>query len=221
MSQDMPQLKDVQAKILSTIRSYVQENDCPPTVREIQDAVGLTTPSHVYYHLKILEEKGYIRRTPDVSRGIEVIADVEARRRSLLVNVAIVGTIAAGEPIHAARTAEDEIYLTRDMARIGDFALRVKGNSMIEDHIESGDLVIVREQTTADDGDTVVALLLNGADPSAGEATLKRFYRQPGQPGEEDMIRLEPRNAARSPIYVRADHVRVQGKVVGVLRLLA
>jgi repressor LexA len=222
MRDDSNPLKEIQHKILNAIRSHVQENDCPPTVREIQEAVGLSSPSHVHYHLSILESKGYIRRTPDVSRGIEVVADADARRRAILVSVPIIGAIAAGEPIHAAQISEGDVYLTRDVARVGDYALRVKGNSMIDDHIENGDLVIVRKQDTADDGDTVVALLLNGADQASGEATLKRFYRH-GQRADAGsaQVRLEPRNAGMQPIIVEATQVRIQGKVVGVLRMLA
>ena len=112
--------------------------------------------------------------------------------------------------------------LTRDIAGAADYALRVKGDSMIEDHIESGDIVLIRQQDTADDGDAVVALLLNGADDLAGEATLKRFYREkPLTPGGRGRIRLEPRNPALQPIYADADSVKIQGKVVGVLRLMA
>ena len=217
----MMRLSDVQQRMLNAIRNYVQENDCPPTLREIQQAAQLSSTSHVDYHLGELERKGWIRRTPGVSRGLEVIADAEARRRTTLINVQIRGTIAAGEPLHAVEIPED-FMLTRDVARVGDYALRVKGESMIDDHIENGDIVVVRQQDTADDGDTVVALLLNGGGDCTGEATLKRFYREPPQaPTTRGRIRLEPRNQTMQPIFVDADQVKIQGKVVGVIRLMA
>jgi repressor LexA len=217
----MKALSDVQQRMLDAIRSYVQENDCPPTLREIQQAAQLSSTSHVDYHLGELERKGWIRRTPGVSRGLEVIADIEARRRTTLINIQIRGTIAAGEPIHAVEMPED-LMLTRDVARIGDYALRVKGESMIEDHIENGDIVVIRQQDTADDGDTVVALLLNGSGDASGEATLKRFYREaPAAPGMRGRVRLEPRNRTMHPIFADADQVKIQGRVVGVIRLMA
>lgn len=218
---DTKELTDVQTRVLSAIRRYVQSNDCPPTVREIQDAAALSSPSHVYYHLGVLERKGYIRRTPDVSRGIEVVADADARRRLWEIRLPLRGVIAAGQPIAAVETQED-LVLTPEIAGGADYALRVKGNSMIEDHIESGDLVLVRSQEAAEDGDTVVALLLNGPDSTTGEATLKRFYHEkPARPGERGRIRLQPRNPEYQPIYVEPDQVQIRGKVVGVIRLMA
>jgi len=214
----MKTTKDLQRAMLQFIRDYVRDNGYPPTIREMQVAVGLSGPSHVYYHLGVLERLGYIRRTPDASRGIEVVADAEARRFPALLNIPIMGTIAAGEPIHAAEDIE-YMTLSRDVVGRGDYALRVKGDSMIEDHIEDGDLVIVRRQETADDGDTVVALVLNGADDQQGAATLKRLYREPPRtPGDPGRVRLQPRNAAMKPIYVPPEHLRIQGKVVAVLR---
>lgn len=218
---DTKPLADVQRRIVDAIRRYVEENDCPPTVREIQNMAQLTSTGHVDYHLAALESKGYIRRTPGMARGIEVVADADARRRAHLISVPIQGTIAAGEPIQAVLMPED-LCLTRDVARAGDYALRVRGNSMIEDHIESGDIVIVRPRDSADDGDTVVALLLSGAGDASGEATLKRFYREPAvTPGDKGRIRLEPRNPSMQPIYCDPQQLRIQGKVVGVIRRLA
>jgi repressor LexA len=217
---DAKPLRDVQHRVLAAIQSYMEENDCPPTLREIQDMAHLSSTSHVDYHLEALESKGYIRRTPGMSRGIEVIADGAARRRAHLVNVPIQGMIAAGEPIQAVPLPED-LFLTRDVARVGDYALRVRGSSMIEDHIENGDIVIVHHQDTAYDGDTVVALLMNGAGDTSGEATLKRFYREPApEGGGRGRIRLEPRNQTMHPIYCEPEQVQIQGKVVGVLRRL-
>ena len=216
----MKALTEVQQNVLSYIRDFVRDNGYPPTIREIQHGAGLSGPSHVYYHLGILEREGYIRRAPDSSRAVEVVADAEMRRFPALVNIPIMGTIAAGQPIEAYE-AREELQLSRDVARNADFALRVRGTSMLGDHIEPGDLVIVRRQDTADDGDTVVALLLNGPAGLAGEATLKRFYREsPRQPGDGGRIRLEPRNPTMEPIVVEAEQVRIQGKVVGVVRMM-
>ncbi len=214
----MKTIKDLQRDMLTYIRDYIRENGYPPTIREMQVAVGLSGPSHVHYHLSNLERLGYIRRTPDASRGIEVVADAETRRFPALLNIPIMGTIAAGEPIHAAQEVE-YMTMSRDAVAGGDFALRVKGHSMVEDHIEDGDLVIVRRQETADNGDTVVALVLNGTDDEQGAATLKRLYREPPRtPADEGRIRLQPRNAALTPIYVPPECLRIQGKVVAVYR---
>ena len=213
-------LSDVQRRIIEAIRFFVDENSRPPTMREIQQLAGLSSPSLVKYHLDILMERGHVNFRPGTARGVEIAADAQARRRSALINVQIIGTIAAGEPIAAVELHED-LYLPPNVARVGDYALRVKGDSMIEDHIEDGDIVIVRQQDSADDGDTVVALLLNGPGDLAGEATLKRFYRESAKaPGERGRIRLQPRNTSMQPIYVDPNHVRIQGRVVGVLRLM-
>ncbi len=212
---------EVQQKILDAIRIFVEDNNRPPTMREIQAGAGLSSPSLVKYHLDILMESGHIRHRAGTARGVEIAADADARRRSLLINVPIMGTIAAGQPIEAIQLAE-EMYLTRDVARVGDYALRVRGSSMIDDHIEDGDIVIVRAQDSADEGDTVVALLLNGRGDISGEATLKRFYREkPRAAGESGRIRLQPRNPTMKPIYVDPDYLKIQGRVVGVIRLMA
>jgi repressor LexA len=218
---DMKELTDVQQRVLTAIRDYVQSNDCPPTVREIQKAASLSSPSHVNYHLGVLERKGFIHRTPDVSRGIEVMADTDARHRLWECRVPLVGSIAAGEPI-AAFESPDPVILTPEIALGANFALRVRGDSMMEDHILNGDTVLVRSQSTADDGDRVVALLFNGVDPAVGEATLKRLYREkPTKPGERARIRLQPCNSSYQPIYVDPEQVQIRGKVVGLIRGLA
>lgn len=218
---DTKPLSDVQLRILDAIRQFVDENNRPPTMREIQQLAGLSSPSLVKYHLDILMEQGHVSHRPGTARGVEIAADRVALQRSRVINVPIMGTIAAGQPIEAIELPED-LYLTPDVANRGDYALRVKGSSMIDDHIEDGDVVIVRAQDSADDGDTVVALLLNGPGDLAGDVTLKRFYAEtPAAPGQTGRIRLEPRNRSMSPLYVDPDHVRIQGKVVGVIRLMA
>ena len=218
---DSKPLSDVQRKIVEAIRDFVDENNRPPTMREIQQLAGLSSPSLVKYHLDILMERGHVNYRSGTARGVEIAADAEARRRAILISVPVMGTIAAGQPILAVQQPED-MYLTHDVARVGDYALRVTGSSMIDDHIEDGDIVIIRKQDSADDGDTVVALLLNGPGDPTGEATLKRLYReQPQASGERGRVRLEPRNPTMKPIFVHPDYLRIQGKVVGVIRLLA
>ncbi len=212
---------DVQAKILAAIRDFLDENNCPPTMREIQQMAGLSSPSLVKYHFDIMVERGHISHKPGTARSVEITADADLRRRMSPIGIPVMGTITAGQPILAVEAPED-FYLTPDVASIGDFALRVRGTSMIEDHIEDGDIVIVRRQDSADDGDTVVALLLSGPGDISGEATLKRLYHEPAKTaGQKGRIRLQPRNALLQPIYADPDHVRIQGKVIGVIRLVA
>jgi repressor LexA len=207
----MRSLSSRQERILSYIRDFVDKLGYPPTIRQIGSEVGISSTSVVDYNLNILEREGYLRRDPDTSRGLELRDEATRRARRLLVNVPIMGRIAAGGPIEALQEVET-LNLTRDLVPDeGAFALRVKGTSMIEDLIDDGDLVIVRPQEDAVDGDTVVALLLS-SPTEHGEVTLKRFYR------EKDRIRLEPRNASMSPIYVAPDQLKVQGKVVAVIR---
>lgn len=200
-----------QERILEYIRDFVDRFGYPPTIRQIGAALGISSTSVVDYHLGVLERLGLIRRHPDTSRGLELTDERLTRAKRLLVSVPIMGRIAAGEPIEALPEVET-INLTRDLVpEEGAFALRVKGKSMIEDLIDDGDMVIVRPQEDAEDGDMVVALLLGGPT-EAGEVTLKRFYR------EKDRIRLQPSNTAMAPIYVSPDQVRIQGKVIAVIR---
>ena len=207
----MKGLSSKQERILGHIREFVDENGYPPSIRQIQSALEISSTSVVDYNLNVLEREGYLRRDPETSRGIEIVADSMRSLRRLIVGVPILGRIAAGEPIEALQETET-LSLTRDLVPDeGAYALRVKGRSMIEDHIDDGDLVVIRPQSDAVDGDTVVALLLGGPT-EAGEVTLKRFYR------EKDRIRLQPANSAMSPIYVAPAHLRIQGKVVAVIR---
>jgi len=207
----MKALSAKQQKILEHIREFIDEYGYPPTIRQIQSALGISSTSVVDYNLNILEREGYLRRDPETSRGLEIIADSARELRRLIVGVPILGRIAAGEPIEALQDPE-VLNLTRDLVPAeGAYALRVKGTSMIEDHIDDGDLVIVRPQSDATDGDTVVALLMSGPTES-GEVTLKRFYR------ERNRIRLQPANSSMAPIFVAPGQLRIQGKVVAVIR---
>jgi repressor LexA len=171
-----------------------------PTVREIAQAVGVSSTATIHQHLAALEAKGYIRRGSYKHRAIEL---PNARPA---VNVPLLGRIAAGQPILAAENREEELPLPRDLVGEGEvFALTVKGESMIEAGIYDGDLVVVRRQPTAADGDVVAALV-------GDEATVKFFYREP------DRIRLQPANSAMEPLHLR--EVTILGKVVLVLRKL-
>jgi repressor LexA len=203
------ELHERQQRILEVIEEAVKAQGYPPTVREIGAAVGLCSPASVQGHLASLEAMGYIRRGNSKRRALEVV-----RARSSVVDVAtvrtgavpLVGRVAAGMPILADENLEEFIDIPRFMGDEGAcFALRVAGTSMINAGILDGDIVVVRQQETADDGDIVVALLHD-------EATLKRFFR------EADQVRLQPENDAMQPILTRDP--RIVGKVTGVLRRL-
>ncbi|MFM7146269.1 MAG: transcriptional repressor LexA [Actinomycetales bacterium] len=199
-----------QRAILDMIRSTVEERGYPPSVREIGEGVGLTSPSSVAHQLAALERLGYLRRDPNRPRAL-VVADeagptTAADRRSDLVEVPILGRIAAGGPILAEQQVEDTFALPRDLVGQGDlFMLKVVGDSMVDAAICDGDWVVVRSQPTADNGDIVAALLDD-------EATVKTYKRQDGH------VWLMPHNPAYAPIL--GDHARVMGKVVTVLRRL-
>jgi len=201
----MRALSDRQQRMLQFIRDYMGERSRPPTVREIGQAVGISSTSVVDYNLRSLERDGYLRRDRELSRGINL---PERLRRS---SIQVLGLIAAGEPIEAVVDPEDTVEVPQRLVDQGCFALRVKGKSMIEDHIDDGDVVVVKPQDSADDGEIVVALVVGGAS-TEGEATLKRMYR------EGDRVRLQPANAEMNPIFVRPEDLRVQGKVVSVIR---
>jgi repressor LexA len=201
-----------QARILDFIRAYTHEHGYPPAIREIGAAVGISSTSVVDYHLRALEKANAIRRCSDVSRGITLVEDdTAALAGAHTIRVPIMGQIAAGEPLDVLDSVDDQINLPPDLADEGCYALRVRGQSMIEDHIDDGDLVVIRPQDTAPNGSIVVALVTDG-DTERGAATLKRLYREPGR------IRLQPANAALDPIYVSADSLLVQGVVRAIIR---
>lgn len=197
-------LQDRQAAILNYIRQQINEKGYPPSVREIGQAVGLYSSSTVHGHLRRLEEKGYIRRDPTKPRAIEVISDRQPIRRKEMVNVPVVGRVTAGEPILAVENVEDSFPLPLEFVRDEDvFMLSVRGESMIGAGIFDGDLVIVRPQKVATNGEIVVALL-------GDEATVKRFYK------ESDSVRLQPENPHMEPIITK--QVEILGKVIGLVR---
>lgn len=197
-----------QRQILDYIVQHTEAHGYPPTVREIGEAVNLSSSSTVHAHLKTLEQAGLIRRDAVLTRAIQVVAgNVETHKPKRIVNVPIVGHVAAGKPILAVEEIEDSFPVPRDFLTGGDgFMLRVKGESMIEDGIMDGDYVIVRRQNVADNGDTVVAMVED-------EATVKRFYKENGH------FRLQPANSSMQPMYF--DNVEIVGKVVGLIRRMS
>lgn len=190
--------------ILEFIRQKIQKSGFPPTVREIGDAVGLRSTSNVHSYLKRLEVKGVIRKNPDTSRAIEVVAD--AWRRKKMIPMPLVGAVRAGEPITADEHTESVYPLPAELIGKDNncFMLIVRGDSMINAGIHEGDYLIVSEQDNAQDGDIVVALVGNE------DATVKRFFK------EKDCIRLQPENDEYKPIM--AKEVIIRGKVIGLYR---
>src|SRR5688500_6037426 len=209
----MRKLSDRQQAIYDFIEEYAADHGYPPSIREIGQAVGISSTSVVDYNLKALERYGLILRDREVSRGVRTVGQ-SAPVRPLMARIPIVGRIAAGEPIEALEQHDGYLELGAGTVPDGCYALQVKGKSMIEDLIDDGDLVVVRPQETANNGDIVVALLMSQGPSTEGVATLKRLYR------ERDQVRLQPANAAMQPIYVDPDQLRVQGKVVSVIRYL-
>lgn len=209
----MADLSGKQLQILEFLRSFVSDKDYPPSIRDIQEGCAISSTSVVDYNLRKLEEKGYIRRDREVSRGIEILGSRGRRQR--VIEVPILGAIAAGQPIPVPTSerwgndAEDTVVVTDDMikGRTNVFALRVKGTSMIEDLIDDGDIVFLEPCQAAEDGDKVAVWLKD-----RGEVTLKRFYH------EGSRVRLQPANSTMQPIYTTPENVEVQGKFVSSFR---
>jgi repressor LexA len=206
-----------QREIYDFVVGYVDRHGYPPTVREIGEAVGLASPSTVHAHLANLERAGYLRRDPTKPRALEVLAGdrgAGAGRARVAGGKAprvlpLVGEIAAGGPLLAEENIEEYLTVPEPLTRGGEeFLLRVKGDSMVDAGILSGDYVVVRKQASAQNGDIVVALA--GDDEAAEEATVKRFFRDNGK------VRLQPENEALAPLF--PDHVTILGKVIGVFR---
>jgi repressor LexA len=210
----MKTLSSKQKNILDFLRHFREQKDYPPTIRDILKGCYISSTSVVDYNLRVLEREGYIRRDREVSRGIELMDRV--RRR--MVRVPILGYIAAGEPIPVPTPdtwraeALDTVEVSSELikGRCDIYALRVKGNSMIDALISDGDIVLMEQASTADNGEMVAAWL-----KSQEETTLKKLYRERGR------IRLQPANARMKPIYADPRDVMVQGKVVGVIRQMA
>jgi len=195
-----------QMEILNFIKSEIRSKGYPPSVREIGEAVGLNSSSTVHGHLLQLQKKGFIRRDPTKPRAIEIVSNESQANKFTkeIINVPILGQVAAGNPILAEENIEDVFPLPWEIVRSEHvFMLHVIGDSMINAGILNGDLVLVRQQKTARNGEIVVALIET-------EATVKRFFL------EKDCIRLQPENDALKPIYSR--DAQVIGKVIGVYR---
>ena len=198
------QLTDKQQQILEFIKHRILEKGYPPAVREICQAVQLRSTSSVHSHLETLERKGYIRRDPTKPRAIEIIDDDFNLARKEIVHIPIVGTITAGEPILAVENIEDYFPMQPDfISSKNTFMLHVRGESMINAGILDGDMVIVQQQPTAENGDIVVAMIEDSA-------TVKRFYKEDGY------CRLQPANDSMDPIIV--PEVSIIGKVIGLYR---
>lgn len=206
-----------QQAIMECIIESVELRGYPPAVREICEEVGLSSSSTVHAHLHTLEERGYIRRDPAKPRAILILKDLdgeeytyvreeqeEAEQLEEMLNLPVLGNVAAGEPIFADENIEDKVaYPARFVHKDGAFMLRIRGNSMVNVGIFNNDYIVVEPQQVAENGEIVVALI-------GDEATCKTFYR------EKNMVRLQPENDNMGPIYV--ENPMIIGKVVGVLR---
>jgi repressor LexA len=202
-----------QMRILDVIREFTAAHGYPPSVREIGEQVGLSSSSTVQSHLKTLERRGLLWRDPTKPRALVPRAQVrpagavtQPEDRPEIALIPVVGRVAAGVPITAAENLEETFVLPADFSRHpGTFMLRVKGDSMIDAAILDGDLLVIDPQPDAANGEIVVAMI-------DGEATVKRFYREPGR------IRLQPENSTMAPIY--AEDVTIVGRVEAVVRRL-
>jgi len=210
----MQDLSPRQRDALDFIQSHIAQSNMPPTYREIGDALNIASTNGVADHVKALIRKGYLKKANNngavggVARGLQLTSKSQSRRRGAVVSVPLVGTVAAGAPILADENYEKTLHLDRSMTGGGTttFALRVRGESMIEEGIMDGDLVIVRQQNTAKNGDIVVALV-------DGEATVKFFFR------DRSRVRLQPAHPTMAPIYIDSSNdAQIQGVVVGSYR---
>ena len=194
-----------QRQILDYLNSYSTEHGYAPSFEEIARHFNYNSLATVHEHLTNIERKGYIKRTYNESRAIEILpSDVISRA----VELPLLGAVAAGSPIEVS-TVEETVSVPEDFVRRpgNHYALRVRGQSMIEDQIRDGDFVVVHERNSADNGEMVIAML------EGNSATVKRYYRE-----RDGRIRLQPSNEQMAPIYVREDQMQIRGIVVGVLR---
>ena len=199
-------ITDKQREILEYIKDTILSKGYPPAVREICEAVHLKSTSSVHSHLETLEKNGYIRRDPTKPRTIEILDDDFALTRREMVQIPVIGTVAAGIPILAEENIEDYMPIPVEMLPNKEvFMLKVKGESMIEAGIFNNDKVIVAKQETAKNGDMVVALVEDSAP-------VKTFYKEDGH------IRLQPENVSMDPIIL--DDVQILGKVIGLFRMM-
>jgi repressor LexA len=196
-----------QKEVIDFLSSFTSKNGYSPSYEEIAAGLGLNSLATVHKHVTNLQTKGLLQRAHNRSRSIDVIPQ-RAAGRKMLDRLPLLGRIAAGKPVEAIETAET-ISLSDIIGNREVFALEVRGDSMRDEHIMSGDYVLVERTRTAREGEIVVALI------DGTEATLKRFYR------EGNLIRLQPSNSEMKPIYAPASNVSIQGKVLGMLRKYA
>ena len=212
-----PELTEREQKIFNYMLKEVSEKGYPPTVREMCSSLGIKSTSTAHKDIDNLTKKGYIRKDPSKPRAIELLVDTDnskaakndyiAEKKTTVIDIPLVGQIAAGNPISAIETVEDFFPVPENFIGAGNhFMLTVKGDSMIEIGIFDGDYILVLEQNTAKNGDVVVALV----EDFEAEATVKTFYK------EADYIRLQPENSTMSPILVK--DVKILGLVKGVFR---
>ncbi|MEM8874739.1 MAG: transcriptional repressor LexA [Planctomycetota bacterium] len=195
-----------QLDVLSAIRNYRHIHGYAPTMQELADQLG-TSKVTIFEHVGALERKGILSRDKHKARSLEICTDEKLPDENRPTKLPLLGNIAAGSPIEAVENREELDLEQLFSSRQGVFVLRVRGDSMIEDHLCDGDYVVIERRETARNGEQVVALL------TSGEATLKRFYKEPG-----GKVRLQPANSTMEPRIVPADDCRIQGVVIGVLR---
>jgi len=208
----MRQQSETRTQILKFLQDFIDDRGYPPTVRDIQRGCGISSTSVVQHHLKVLQREGFIRRDPEISRGIWAVGT-----KSGTVDVPVLGTIAAGVPIPVPteETWEtpvlDRIEVPRELTQGKErvYALRVKGYSMLEALVDDGDVIILEPVATVENGQMVAAWL-----KKESETTLKKFYLENGK------VRLQPANSEMNPIYVDPRDVEIQGRVIGVIRKL-
>ena len=199
----MQPLTKRQREILNYLNEFIEQHGYAPSLEEIGRRFGLSSLATVHKHLTNLQDKGFIRRAWNRSRSVEL---VPTRMGGRALDLPLLGYVAAGAPIEAV-VSNETVTVPEDLVGTRDtYALRVRGNSMIDEQIRDGDVVVIEDRQTARNGEMVIALL------EGAEVTLKKFYRENGH------IRLQPANDAVAPIIVRADMVQVQGVVVGVMR---
>ena len=193
-----------QKQVYEFICRFIEARSQPPTIAEIGKQFKMSSPASVHSILSALEQEGLIKRIPNVSRGIEIIRQESTANDSELP---LLGVVAAGQPIEAILTNQTISVPSNMMGRSRMFALRVRGDSMIEENIQDGDVIIVASQQTAENGQMVVALI------DGNYATVKKFYREP------DFIRLEPANPQFKPIFIKTpERLQIQGVVRGLIR---
>lgn len=213
----MKALSSKQQRIIDFIRRFWTDRGYPPTIRDIVNGCGISSTSVVAYNLDILEKQGHLRRHHEISRGIELLPRSPGAER--LLQIPIIGQIAAGEPIPVpapdtwdVAASSDVLEVTGDITRgrEGIYALKVKGSSMVDALINDGDTVLMQYVNTVENGETAAVWL-----KAEKEVTLKKVYVEPGR------VRLQPANSQMQPIYTRPDNVEIQGRVIAIIRQLA